>query len=131
MPALLARGVHTALCNDDPAILGHGKNGLTHDFWQALQGWENLGLAGLGALAENSVRYAAFGPGVGGGDGDEDGDEAKAWVKGVRDGVHGVGVRGERMREWRRRWESFCEWVLVEYAADYGSDGEGEGEGDG
>lgn len=60
LPALLARGVACALCNDDPAILGQDTAGMTHDFWQALQGWENLGLAGLGSLAENSVRWAAF-----------------------------------------------------------------------
>jgi adenosine deaminase CECR1 len=47
LPALLARGVKAALSNDDPALLGQGTSGLTHDFWQALQGWENLGLEGL------------------------------------------------------------------------------------
>ena len=114
LPALLARGVAVALCNDDPAILGHGKNGLTHDFWQALQGWENLGLEGLGSLAENSVRYAAYGP-----------DQSAAeWRKDVKDGVYGVGVRAERMREWTGEWNAFCEWVVLEYAADYGSDEE-------
>ncbi|KAJ2966870.1 hypothetical protein NUW58_g10565 [Xylaria curta] len=60
LPALLARGVPCSLCNDDPAMLGQDTAGSTHDFWQALQGWENLGLAGLGSLAENSVRWAAF-----------------------------------------------------------------------
>ncbi|MCJ1473932.1 hypothetical protein MMC13_002588 [Lambiella insularis] len=116
LPALLARGVKIALCNDDPAILGHGKNGLTHDFWQALQGWENLGLEGLGSLAENSVRWAAYGP-----------DQAtKEWVKDVKDGVYGQGVRAERMREWTGEWNAFCEWVVREFAADYGSDGEGD-----
>lgn len=47
LPALLARGVAASLCNDDPVLLGQGTTGMTHDFWQALQGWENLGLAGL------------------------------------------------------------------------------------
>ncbi|KAF4591889.1 adenosine deaminase family protein [Ophiocordyceps camponoti-floridani] len=60
LPALLARGVACCLCNDDPAMLGQGTAGMSHDFWQALQGWDNLGLAGLGSLAENSVRWAAF-----------------------------------------------------------------------
>ncbi|MCJ1393377.1 hypothetical protein MMC18_006250 [Xylographa bjoerkii] len=112
LPALLARGVKIALCNDDPAILGHGKNGLTHDFWQALQGWENLGLEGLGSLAENSVRYAAYGPD----------QTTQVWKKDVKDGVYGQGVRAERMREWTKEWNEFCEWVVLEYAADYGSD---------
>lgn len=60
LPALLARGVPCSLSNDDLAMLGQDTAGTTHDFWQALQGWENLGLAGLGSLAVNSVRWAAF-----------------------------------------------------------------------
>ncbi len=110
LPALLARGVTAALCNDDPAILGHGKNGMTHDFWQALQGWENLGLEGLGSLAENSVRYAAYGPD----------QNTKEWNKDIKDGVYGQGIRAERLREWTREWNKFCEWILLEFAAEYG-----------
>lgn len=120
LPALLARGVKVALCNDDPAILGHGQNGMTHDFWQALQGWENLGLAGLGSLAENSVRYGAYSPD----------QPTKGWIKDVKDGVYGQGVRAERMREWKAEWNMFCEWILIEFAIEYGSDGEGEKERD-
>ncbi|MCJ1412946.1 hypothetical protein MMC19_007047 [Ptychographa xylographoides] len=112
LPALLARGVKVALCNDDPAILGHGKNGLTHDFWQALQAWENLGLEGLGSLAENSVRFAAFGP-----------DQGTAeWMKDVKDGIYGTGIRGDRMREWVGDWNRFCEWIVMEFAGEYGGD---------
>ena len=114
LPALLARGVKVALCNDDPAILGYGKNGMTHDFWQALQGWENLGLAGLGSLAENSVRYAAYGPD----------QSTKEWIKDVKDGAYGQGPRAERIREWTSDWNHFCEWIVMEFAADYGSDSE-------
>ena len=114
LPALLARGVAAALCNDDPAILGHGKNGVTHDFWQALQGWENLGLEGLGSLAENSVRYAAYEP-------DQSNQE---WNKDIKAGVYGQCVRAERLREWTSEWNRFCEWILLEFAAEYGSDTE-------
>lgn len=114
LPALLARGVSVALCNDDPAVLGVGKNGLTHDFWQALQGWENLGLEGLGSLAENSIRYAAFEP-------DQD---AKEWNKDIRDGKYGEGSRASRIREWTTQWNEFCQWVILEFA-EYASD-EGE-----
>lgn len=113
LPALLARGVSCALSNDDPAILGHRENGVTHDFWQALQGWENLGLAGLGSLAENSVRWAAY----------ED-QTAKDWTKDIKDGIHGDGIRGSRLREWTAEWNKFCEWVVFEYAVDYGGDEE-------
>lgn len=111
LPALLARGVSVALCNDDPAVLGVGKNGLTHDFWQALQGWENLGLEGLGSLAENSVRYAAFEP-------DQD---SKEWNKDIRDGKYGEGIRAARMREWTTQWNEFCQWIIMEFA-EYASD---------
>ena len=111
LPALLARGVCCALSNDDPAILGHRDNGVTPDFWQALQGWENLGLAGLGSLAENSVRWAAF----------ED-QTTKEWNKDVKDGIYGEGTRGSRLREWTAEWNKFCEWVVMEYAIEYGGD---------
>ena len=114
LPALLARGVTAALCNDDPAILGHEKNGMTHDFWQALQGWENLGLEGLGSLAENSVRFAAYGPD----------QNAKEWNKDIKDGVYGQGIRAERLREWTSEWNKFCEWIILEFVAEYGSDDE-------
>lgn len=114
LPALLSRGVAVCLSNDDPAVLGHGRNGLTHDFWQVLQGWENLGLEGLGSLAENSVRYAAYHPD----------QTAKDWNKDTKDGVFGNGVRASRLREWNSQWNKFCEWVVMEFAADYGSDKE-------
>jgi len=115
LPALLARGVPCCLSNDDPGVLGYGSSGVTHDFWQALQGWENLGLEGLGSLAENSVRWAAYAP-------DQD---AKAWGKDVGDGVNGQGARAERMREWTKEWNGFCEWVVREFAVEYGGDYEG------
>ena len=112
MPALLAKGVTVALCNDDPVVLGHGRNGVTHDFWQALQGWDNLGLEGLGSLAENSVRYAAYTP-----------DQiTKEWNKDIKDGVFGDGIRASRLRDWSAEWNKFCEWIIMEYGAEYGSE---------
>lgn len=107
LPALLARGVACSLCNDDPAILGQDTAGMTHDFWQALQAWDNLGLAGLASLAENSVRWAAF----------ED-LSAPEWVKGIKEASLGDGVRAERMKEWAIQWEQFCLWVVTEYGDD-------------
>jgi len=107
LPALLARGVTCSLCNDDPAILGQDTAGSTHDFWQALQGWENLGLEGLGSLAENSVRYAAF----------EDQSNAE-WLQSIKEGGLGQGVRGERMREWKLEWEKFCLWIVTEFGVE-------------
>ncbi|KAL9103272.1 MAG: hypothetical protein Q9163_001674 [Psora crenata] len=112
LPALLSRGVPCALSNDDPSFLGYGTSGVTHDFWQALQGWDNLGLGGLGSLAENSVRWACYLPDQG----------AKVWSKDVADGKYGQGIRAKRMREWTEQWNKFCEWIVLEYAIDYGGD---------
>jgi adenosine deaminase CECR1 len=107
LPALLARGVPCSLCNDDPTILGQGKSGMSHDFWQALQGWENLGLEGLGSLAENSVRWASF-----------DDYSAKEWTQDIKDGSMGKGVRAEKLKEWMKRWEGYCAWIVEEFGVD-------------
>lgn len=107
LPALLAQGVPVALGNDDPAILGQEDAGLSHDFFQTLQAVESLGLDGLGALAENSVRYAAF----------EDADP-KVWTEELKKGMFGEGLRARRMKEWKSAWERFCQWVVIEFGAD-------------
>ena len=109
LPALLARGVPCALCNDDPAILGQDTAGMTHDFWQALQGWDNLGLAGLGSLAENSIRWAAF----------ED-QNAEEWTRDIKEASLGNGVKAERLKEWGVKWEQFCLWIVTEFGEQYG-----------
>ncbi|RPB08226.1 Metallo-dependent hydrolase [Morchella conica CCBAS932] len=103
LPALLAHGVPVTLNNDDPGILGQKTTAsMTHDHWQVLQAFDNVGLEGLGDLAETTVRYAAF--------------------EGVDVGVE-EGVREERMKMWKSDWEKFCEWVV----ADFGEWEEGEG----
>lgn len=107
LPALLSRGVSCSLCNDDPAILGQDIAGMTHDFWQVLQGWDNLGLAGIGSLAENSVRWVAF----------EDQDTTK-WLQDIKDATLGSGVRAERMKQWAIEWEHFCLWIVTEFGED-------------
>lgn len=113
LPSLLARGVACSLCNDDPAMLGQDTAGMSHDFWQALQGWDNLGLAGLGSLAENSVRWAAF----------EDQDSAD-WIKGVREASLGGGVKAQRMKKWQVDWEQFCLWIVTEFGDEFDPDGD-------
>ncbi|KLJ05409.1 adenosine deaminase [Blastomyces silverae] len=104
LPALLARGVPASLSNDDPALLGQGTSGMTHDFWSALQAWENLGLAGLGSLAENSVRWGIY----------EDQTEEE-WLRDIELGTNGGGIRAERMKRWQESWEGFCQWIVDEY----------------
>jgi adenosine deaminase CECR1 len=109
LPALIARGVPCALCNDGPAMLGQDTGGLSHDFWQALQGWHNLGLAGLGSLAENSIIWASF----------EDQDD-ETWVREIQEARLGEGTKGTRLKQWRQEWEIFCEWVVREYGPLHG-----------
>lgn len=104
LPALLARGLPASLSNDDPALLGQGTSGMTHDFWVALQAWENLGLAGLGSLAQNSVRWAAY----------EDQTESE-WSRDIEAATQGTGIRAARMKEWQASWEEFCQWVIDEF----------------
>ncbi|KAK8087987.1 adenosine/AMP deaminase [Apiospora hydei] len=112
LPALLARGVPCCLCNDDPAMLGQDTAGCTHDFWQALQGWENLGLAGLGSLAENSIRWSAF----------ED-QTADKWTRDVKEASVGSGLKAKRLQEWAVDWEKFCLWVVDEFGTDEDANG--------
>ena len=112
LPALLSRGVPVSLCNDDPAILGHGRNGLTHDFWQALQGLENVDLVGLSMMAQNSIRWSCY----------EDESTAE-WKAGIQNGVMGKGLKSERLRDFAADFEKFCEWVVLEFAEfDAGDD---------
>ncbi|KAL7896553.1 hypothetical protein HDV63DRAFT_401355 [Trichoderma sp. SZMC 28014] len=108
LPALLARGVPCSLCNDDPAMLGQDTAGMSHDFWQALQGWGNLGLAGLGSLAENSIRWSTF----------EDQNQEE-WAKGIKEASLGSGVKAERLKEWQVEWEKFCLWIVTEFGEEY------------
>lgn len=105
LPALLARGVPVSLCNDDPAILGHGRNGLTHDFWQALQGLQNVDLAGLAMMVQNSIRWSCY----------EDQSTAE-WKHEVGEGILGESLKACRLREWCSDFEKFCEWVVLEFA---------------
>ena len=107
LPALLARGVHCALSNDDPSLMGHGTSGMSHDFFQALQGGESLGLEGLASMAENSVRWATF-----------DDCDARQWQQEIKDGAYGDGVRAKRMQEWAIEFERFCQWVVLEFGAE-------------
>ncbi|KAH8768150.1 hypothetical protein F5883DRAFT_69100 [Diaporthe sp. PMI_573] len=111
LPSLLARGVPCALSNDDPAMLGQDTAGMTHDFWQALQGWENLGLAGLGSLAENSIRWSCFE--------DQSPDE---WARGIKEASLGAGIKAQRLKEWGVMWEKYCLWICEEYGEEYGEE---------
>jgi len=104
LPALLSRGVSVSLNNDDPAILGHGKNGLSHDFWQTFMAFENLGLEGLATMAENSVRWSAI----------EDQKQGE-WLREISDGYMGHGVKAQRLKEWRSDFEKFCQWIIMEF----------------
>jgi len=47
IPAMIAHGVATSISNDDPSIMGQDDPGLSYDFYQAIQAYDNLGLGGL------------------------------------------------------------------------------------
>ncbi|KAF2793240.1 adenosine deaminase family protein [Melanomma pulvis-pyrius CBS 109.77] len=106
--ALIAQGVPTSISNDDPAIMGQDLPGLSFDFYQMIQGVESLGLGGLGALAQNSVRWSNF----------EDQDP-EAWRRDIRLGAEGSGLKAKRLQEWNAEWEAFCGWVVEEYGRKY------------
>ena len=55
-------------------------------------------------MAENSLRYAAF----------ED-QNAKEWARDISNGYVGSGVKAELMVQWRKEFEKFCEWVILEF----------------
>lgn len=101
MPALQSRGVAVSLNNDDPAVLGHGRNGLSHDFYQVMAAFGNTGLAGLATMAEDSIRWAAFE--------DETEDE---WLRGIEGRTGG---KASRMAEWRSAFEEWCGWIVREF----------------
>ncbi|EXJ92663.1 hypothetical protein A1O3_01215 [Capronia epimyces CBS 606.96] len=115
LPALLSRGVSVSLNNDDPAILGHGKNGLSHDFWQSYMAFENLGLEGLGTMAENSLKWSAI----------EDQKPAE-WKKAITEGYMGKGIKSKLLREWRSEFEKWCQSIVMEYPLEADSDDENE-----
>ncbi|KAJ4306108.1 hypothetical protein N0V88_000904 [Collariella sp. IMI 366227] len=107
LSVLMAQGVPCALTVDDSESLeGIPESGprTTAVFWQALQAWGSIDLAGLGSLAENSVRWAAF----------ED-QNADVWTRDVREASVGAGVKAARLRQWAVEWERFCLWIVTEY----------------
>ncbi|RHZ46502.1 uncharacterized protein CDV56_104678 [Aspergillus thermomutatus] len=108
LPAMIAHGVPTAISNDDPAILGQDIAGLSYDFYQTIQGFDNIGLAGLGALAQNSLRWSNF----------EDQSDAD-WLRDIDLAARGDGIKAQRIQYWNQQWEEFCQWIVSEYGDQY------------
>ncbi|KAJ6115339.1 hypothetical protein N7486_001117 [Penicillium sp. IBT 16267x] len=108
LPAMIAHGIPTAISNDDPAILGQDVAGLSYDFYEAIQAFDNLGLAGLGALAQNSLRWANF----------EDQSD-KEWIQDIDRGEEGTSTKAKHIQAWNSAWEEFCKWIVDEYASNY------------
>jgi adenosine deaminase CECR1 len=106
--AMINHGVATAISNDDASMMGQDAPGLSFDFYQVLQASDNLGLAGLGALAENSVRWSNF----------EDQVHLE-WVTDIEAGVDGSGIKAQRLQQWHEQWESFCQWIVDEFGEQY------------
>ncbi|KAE8151583.1 hypothetical protein BDV25DRAFT_152473 [Aspergillus avenaceus] len=108
LPAMIAHGIPTAISNDDPAILGQNAAGLSYDFYQTIQGFDNIGLAGLGALAHNSIRWSNF----------EDQNDVD-WIRDIDLAEHGTGIKAQRLQEWNEKWEQFCQWVVDTYGEQF------------
>ncbi|KAJ5931025.1 hypothetical protein N7466_006518 [Penicillium verhagenii] len=113
LPAMIAHGIPTAISNDDPAMLGQDVAGLSYDFYEAIQAFDNLGLAGLGALAQNSLRWANF----------EDQSD-KEWIQDIDRGQEGTGTKAKHIQAWNAEWEEFCKWIVDEYGSNYEVAGE-------
>ncbi|KAI1485521.1 hypothetical protein F5X96DRAFT_674555 [Biscogniauxia mediterranea] len=105
MPAMVSHGVAVAISNDDPAILGQDGPGLSYDFYETIQGFDNVGLGGLGAFAHNSIRWSNF----------EDQNQAD-WVRDIELGATGAGIKAKRLQEWQSQWEAYCQWIVDEYS---------------
>ncbi|KAL4910209.1 hypothetical protein BDW74DRAFT_173670 [Aspergillus multicolor] len=101
LAALLSRGVATSLSNDDPGMLGHGYSGLGHDFLQVLLASDNVKLAGLADMVENSIKWALF----------ED-QSHNEWAQGFRASEGCVGLKLDRLMEWKADFTKWCEWVV-------------------
>lgn len=99
LPALLARGVPVALGNDDPSIFGEREIGLTNEFCQVLQSFENVGLVGLAHMAENSVRWSCF----------ED-QKLQSWHADI-DGKVTNSLKAARLKMWSDEFAGFCLWI--------------------
>ncbi|CAG8152937.1 unnamed protein product [Penicillium salamii] len=108
LPAMIAHGIPTAISNDDPAILGQDVAGLSYDFYEAIQAFDNIGLAGLGSLAQNSLRWANF----------EDQSD-KDWIQDIDRGADGTSTKAKHIQAWNQDWEDFCKWIVDEYGSKY------------
>ncbi|KAK4868629.1 hypothetical protein LT330_006831 [Penicillium expansum] len=110
LPAMIAHGIPTAISNDDPAILGQDVAGLSYDFYETIQAFDNIGLAGLGALAQNSLRWANF-------EDQSDND----WIQDIDRGEDGTSTKAKHIQAWNKDWEEFCKWIVDEYGSKYGT----------
>jgi adenosine deaminase CECR1 len=70
-----------------------------------MQGLENVDLAGLAMMVQNSIRWSCY----------EDQTTAE-WKAEVGEGILGEGIKAARLREWHSDFEKFCEWVVMEFA---------------
>ncbi|KAE8355409.1 hypothetical protein BDV28DRAFT_129071 [Aspergillus coremiiformis] len=105
--SLLSRGVPVSLCSYPTVISEHGMDGLTAEFWRALQGPDNLELPGLAMMVENSIRWSCY----------ED-QSTVEWLSDIREGILGGGLKAARLQEWYASFEKFCEWIALEFETD-------------
>ncbi|CAI4219808.1 unnamed protein product [Parascedosporium putredinis] len=105
LPGLLSHGVAVSINNDDPGVLGHGECGLTHDLFQVLASFDNVGLGGLADMVQNSILWAAF-----------DDQNHEDWVRDINMNGRLSGTKSERVAVWRQECTAWCQWVVDNYS---------------
>ncbi|KAB8222701.1 hypothetical protein BDV33DRAFT_55325 [Aspergillus novoparasiticus] len=105
LSVLLSRGIPVSLSSYFPDLSERGLNSLTFEFWQALQGPDNLELPGLAMMVENSIRWSCY----------ED-QSTVEWLSDIREGILGEGIKAARLRDWYASFEKFYEWIALEFA---------------
>ncbi|KAE8379968.1 hypothetical protein BDV26DRAFT_258323 [Aspergillus bertholletiae] len=105
LSVLLSRGVPVSLSGYPADLSEHGLNRLTFEFWQALQGPDDLELPGLAMMVENSIRWSCYVD-----------QPAVEWLSDIREGILGEGIKATRLRDWYASFEKFCEWIAQEFA---------------
>lgn len=104
--SLLSRGVPVSLNCDDPGLLGHGQCGLTDDILRVFLAFDNIKLALLGTMMENSIRWAAF----------ED-ESYPSWLSGIHTEFEYDNLKANRLKLWRIDFELWCQDIIDEFGS--------------
>ncbi|KAK7423058.1 hypothetical protein QQZ08_009225 [Neonectria magnoliae] len=88
LPVLLSNCVPCTISSDDPG--SWGASVLSHDFYQALMGTNNLSLLGLRVIAQWSIEHSCMSP----------------------------AMRDKAYKEFGESWVGFCQWIIDTYGQE-------------